>query len=163
MEPALPLSSTLSALARLLNTDISLRRTRIPKRSPTDARAEQASQRSSLELQRMQLELTALLDAYPENRRALDQLAAVEQQLRLTGLEFLQTMPLPQLREALRQFEAAVTYWGHEGLACLRSKMAVAVRQRTPQPAPRAGLQASATAHRSLASLQGSGQAGARA
>ena len=152
----------MSSLARLLRADISLRRNRPPTRPSTDAGEARAKQRGSLELQRMQLELTALLDAFPENRSVLNHLASVEKQLSQNGLDLLQTMPLLQLREALRQFEAAVTYWGHEGLACLRSKMAVAVRQRTPTPAQRGSLPPSAVAHRSLSSLQGARQAGAR-
>ena len=82
------------------------------------------------ELALMRQELASVFDSMPGSRRALRNLAYVELQLAEQGLALLDTVALNLLRQALHEIEDAVTNWSPPGLACLRSKIAVAVRER---------------------------------
>jgi hypothetical protein len=93
------------------------------KTTPEQRRAEE-------QLAGMRSELKALLNEDPQARRNMPHLAYVEQQLAIQGLALLDKLPVPLLRQGLKQFEGAVTNWSPVGLATLRSKMAVAVQQR---------------------------------
>ena len=85
------------------------------------------------ELQRILPSLAALLDELPDNRQALRQLAFVEHALGRKGLRALQKIPYDVLKRALEQFERVVINWSDEGLASLRSKMAVVLIEREPE------------------------------
>ena len=71
-----------------------------------------------------------LFDSMPGSRRALCHLAYVEQELTEQGLARLDKMALNLLRQGLGELENAVVNWSPAGLASLRSKMAVALRER---------------------------------
>lgn len=97
------------------------------KRKPRlDARA----QREAREFERMRASLSALLDEMPENRQVLRHLVFMERALDKKGLRALYKVPYDVLRHALTQLEGVVVNWSDEGLACLRSKMAVAIIDR---------------------------------
>jgi len=74
--------------------------------------------------------LTALLDHMPENRTVLRHLVFIEHALRKKGMRALHKVPYDVLQHALQQFEGVVVNWSDEGLACLRSKMAVTLIDR---------------------------------
>lgn len=95
-----------------------------------EARADAATLKEQQELQRMQASLTRLLDDRPANRSALRQLAFIEQALAKKGLRGLAKLPYDVLGRALDQFEGLVTNWSDEGLAALRSRMAVLLIER---------------------------------
>lgn len=101
-----------------------------PALPPGELEKQRAARREQELIDRMRSEITGLLDELPGSRQRLRQLAHLEQQFREQGLAMLQTLPLPVLRMALTQFEAEVVNWAPEGLACLRSKMAVALQER---------------------------------
>lgn len=101
-----------------------------PDLPPDELVRRRAERREQDLLDRMRSEISALLDDLPGSRSRLRQLAHVEQQLKAEGLTALKSVPLPLLRLALTQFEGEVVNWAPEGLACLRSKMAVALRDR---------------------------------
>lgn len=90
----------------------------------------QAQALAQTELDTMRKELAAVFDSMPGSRRALRHLAFVELQLADKGLALLDEVAVNLLRQALHELEDAVTNWTPTGLACLRSKMAVAVRVR---------------------------------
>ena len=102
------------------------RRARAASRKDTSANKEHA------ELSRMRLALAALLDQMPEHRRVLRHLVFIEHALLKKGLRALHKVPYEVLERALEQFEGVVINWSDEGLACLRSKMAVALMDREP-------------------------------
>ena len=85
------------------------------------------------ELQRMQASLAQLLDGLPDNRKTLRHLAFIEHALEKKGRRALAKMPYDVLRRALDQFEGLVVNWSDEGLAALRSKMAVTLIEREPE------------------------------
>lgn len=97
-------------------------------RPPT--RAQRAAQKERAELDRSRAALAALLDVDATLRSGLRQLAFVEHALEKKGWRGLHKIPLDVLQKALEQLEQMVQNWSDEGLACLRSKMAVAVIDR---------------------------------
>ena len=92
--------------------------------------AQQAQSKERLELSMMQSQLAAVLDELPETRAALRHLVFVEQALLRKGWKALHKLPLDVLQRALEQLEGLITNWSAEGLANLRSKMAVAIIDR---------------------------------
>ncbi|MDE2453241.1 MAG: hypothetical protein KGL43_06575, partial [Burkholderiales bacterium] len=62
-------------------------------------------------------------------------LLQIEQALQEHGWKALDWVSLQTLGDALAQFEGMVTNWSPTGLACLRSKMAVALVERENQEA----------------------------
>ncbi len=101
-----------------------------PARSSDELARLQAQALAQTELDAMRKELAAVFDSMPGSRRALRHLAFVELQLADKGLALLDEVAVNLLRQALNELEDAVTNWTPTGLACLRSKMAVAVRAR---------------------------------
>lgn len=89
-----------------------------------------ADERRTQQVALIQRQLGDLFETVPGLRQHLLSLAQVEKALSVEGLNFLDTIPLPLLKAALRQFEDAVVNWSPEGLAYLRSRMAVALRER---------------------------------
>ena len=71
----------------------------------------------------------------PDNRSTLRHLAFIEHALGKKGLRALHKVPYDVLKRALDQFEGLVVNWSDEGLAALRSKMAVTLIEREPEGA----------------------------
>jgi len=82
--------------------------------------------RQELALIKEQQDLAGL----PQARQSVPHLLFVQRALAKQGLEALHTLPLDVLRSALAQLERLVTNWSPEGLANLRSKMAVSIIDR---------------------------------
>jgi hypothetical protein len=107
-----------------------------PGRPRPETPAEAAARKERELLQLMREELRAVLDELPNTRQTLRHLAYFERVLEKKGLKALRKLPLDMLQRALEQFEGLVTNWAPVGLATLRSKMAVAVIQRSHEPEP---------------------------
>jgi hypothetical protein len=99
------------------------------------ARLDPAQERERQVLAQVQASLARLLDELPENRSTLRHLAFIEHALNKKGLRALHKVPYDVLKRALEQFEGLVVNWSDEGLATLRSKMAVALIEREPESA----------------------------
>ena len=78
----------------------------------------------------MRIELGKVLDADETYRHTYRNLARFERKLDKYGLRTLQSLPVDQLRRALREFEALVRNWSSTSLADLRSRMAVVLADR---------------------------------
>ncbi len=100
------------------------------RRSRKQRQLDAVAQKEKADLQRLQLSLAALLDEMPENRSAMRHLAFVEHGLERKGLRALHKVPYDVLQRALEQLEGLVVNWSDDGLASLRSKMAVALIER---------------------------------
>lgn len=115
----------------------------LPKADPakvrvkTKAGRDPNAEKDRRELRQMQQSLALLLDELPENRETLRHLAFMEQALGKKGLRAMRKVPFDVLKRALDQFEGLVVNWSDEGLAALRSKMAVALIEREPDPSTR--------------------------
>jgi hypothetical protein len=96
--------------------------------------AELAADKQRRELQLILSQLADVLNEQPETRASMRHLVFVEYSLTRRGLKALRKMPLDVLKKALEQFESLVTNWSPEGLANLRSKMAVAIIDRENGP-----------------------------
>jgi hypothetical protein len=75
--------------------------------------------------------LRRLLDRHPDSRRLLRHLAYVERALARQGTQALVQVPVDVLATALTQLEGIVSNWSDSDLAELRSRMAVAIKQRS--------------------------------
>jgi hypothetical protein len=106
----------------------------VPQVARPPTAAELAAERQRQELKLMLSQLTEVLDELPETRETMRHLVFVEQALQKKGLRALKKMPLEVLKRALDQFEGLITNWSPDGLANLRSKMAVAVIDRETFP-----------------------------
>lgn len=104
-------------------------------KSQAELQAEEAAREKQAAVDLMCSQLGALLDDVAGTRAAMRHLVFVERALARRGLDALHKLPLEVLQHALEQFEGLVTNWSPVGLATLRSKMAVAVIDRT-QAAP---------------------------
>jgi hypothetical protein len=91
---------------------------------------ELARRKEQAELTQVLDDLREVLDEATGARTTLHHLVFVEHALSKKGLRTLHKLPLPVLQRALDQLEHLVTNWSQEGLANLRSKMAVAVIDR---------------------------------
>jgi hypothetical protein len=112
--------------------------------APLPSAAERAAAEQARQLQSMREELAQVLDEDASLRHTARHLAFVEQALALQGVNALYEVPLEVLKTALGQFEGMVTNWSPPGLACLRSKMAVAVHEREGPASPGRASQAPA-------------------
>ncbi len=130
-----------TALQVFFARDLSLRRgeggveivlveRQVPGKPRKSSRSEAQQQKERAELALMHDQLTALLDDQPDTRSTLRHLVFVEQTLARKGWRVLHKMPLDVLQRALEQLEGLVVNWSPEGLANLRSKMAVAIIDR---------------------------------
>lgn len=99
-------------------------------RSGKPSRDEVARRKEDQELVLMRRQLADLLASVPDRRKVMRHLAFVEHALAKKGTRALRKLPLDVLQNALAQLEGAVTNWSPEGLANLRSKMAVALIER---------------------------------
>jgi hypothetical protein len=108
-----------------------------PPKARSRAKPDPDADKRRRELRQMQQSLARLLDELPENRKTLRHLAFMEQALAKKGLRAVHKVPFDVLKRALAQFEGLVVNWSDEGLAALRSKMAVAVMEREPDPSTR--------------------------
>jgi hypothetical protein len=96
-----------------------------------EARApRRASTLDKSELERVRLDLAAVLDQHPESRQVMRHARALERGLEKRGRFALDDLPVQVIRRALEQLDTLVTDWSVEGLSTLRSKAAVAVADR---------------------------------
>lgn len=91
---------------------------------------ELVKRKHSEELALIRRQLADLLASLPETRNTMRHLVFVEHALAKKGIRALHKLPLDVLQPALVQLEGLVTNWSPEGLANLRSKMAVAIIDR---------------------------------
>jgi hypothetical protein len=78
----------------------------------------------------MRRELFQLMEQHPTSRELMRHLDLVERTLRQDGFSAVQALPVRVIARALQQLEKLVWDWSSEGLAELRSRLAVIVRTR---------------------------------
>ena len=148
------------ALLLFFKHDVSLQRDAgrvrlvLNSRSPADAqraptRAEQAEKRHARDLGQARTALARLLDGDEAPNASMRNLAVVEDALQRGGWSGLQAVPFDLLQQALSELEALITNWSDEGLACLRSRMAVALTARSGE-----SDEVRAQKHRALSALK---------
>lgn len=91
---------------------------------------EQAREEKRQRIRQMKRDLYRLLEQHPSSRELMRHLDLVERTLRRTGFKGLGTLPLRVITKALTEMESLVSDWSPTGLAELRSRMAVMVKER---------------------------------
>ena len=104
-------------------------------KSHLDAQAREALRKR---VRHMRRDLYDLLGQHPSSRRLMRHLATVERTLQERGIEGFEALPARVIAKALDEMENVVRDWSPAGLAELRSRMAVIVknRPRDSEPAP---------------------------
>ena len=125
------IGSSISSVGRFLQRPVSLRRKPQP-----GSRANRAGRRSASELKQraaaldMQADLAWLLDQHESARHLMRHLGCVERVLHRGGPQALTALPVKVLARALAELERLVTDWSPVGLADLRSRIAVMLKNR---------------------------------
>ena len=81
----------------------------------------------------MRRDLYRLLEQHPSSRQLMRHLDLAEHALRRGGIEALEALPIRIITRALTQLERLVWDWSSAGLAELRSRMAVMVKERVSE------------------------------
>jgi len=102
--------------------------------APAAPKPQAPPSQAEIELNQMRAELKKLLDVHPGTRRVMRHLVYVERALAADGLRALIDVPEEVLATALEQLEKLVSNWSNRDLATLRSKMSVAVVNRSKDP-----------------------------
>jgi len=115
-----PATGALSAIGRLLTQPITLgARPSARKRSS-----------ASVGHKQMRRDLYSLLERHPASRHTMRHLDLIERTLRRIDIDAVEALPIKVLAKGLDELEALVWDWSPVGLAALRSRLAVAVKQR---------------------------------
>ena len=101
------------------------------KSAVRSAAAAAAAQRAIDAAAPLRLALKQLLDRHPMTRQMMRHLAYIEHALAKQGLGAFAEVPVDVLSVALDQIDAIVINWSDRELADLRSRMAVAYKERT--------------------------------
>ena len=106
-------------------------RLRPPSQPVAGASAPRGQRLSSTETRAIIAELAKALDALPSHRQTYRHLARFERKFVQRGVHAIEEVPIELLRRALRNFEALIRNWSSPSLADLRSRMAVALADRS--------------------------------
>ena len=135
------LEHKVQAVRSLFERPIRVERGNVQLGTPEHQLKHQQKEQRLARVRAMQAALRELLDQHPNARKLMRHLALVEVTLRYQGLTAMQAMPVPVLSRALGQLERLVWDWSSVGLADLRSRLAVIVKNR---PVPTAADAAAA-------------------
>lgn len=94
----------------------------------------------------MRRDLHRLLELHADSRRLMRHLGLVERTLRKDGIEAVERLPRPVLAKALLQLELLVRDWSAAGLADVRSRLAIMLRNRPDDTASDAAANSAADA-----------------
>jgi hypothetical protein len=126
------LGQKVQAVRSLFDRPIKVQRGNVQLGVPqAQARAQERESRHT-RVRTMQAELRQLLDQHPGTRKLMRHLALVEFTLRYKGLTAMQAMPTRVIARALAELERLVWDWSPVGLAELRSRLAVLVKNPPP-------------------------------
>jgi|GEM_PF-1897472 len=129
------LGNSMESVLRFLERPVGTRhRHPAPGTSANRARA-QARDEERHNMHRMRREVYELLEQHPSSRQLMRHLDLVERTLRRQGVAGVEALPVRVVAKALTQLERLVGDWTAEGLAELRSRLVVLVRNREAQAA----------------------------
>ena len=94
---------------------------------------EQQRSQERKHVRRMRADLFFMLEQHPASRELVRHLAVVERTLQRSGFEGVDTLPQKVLARALTELERLVWDWTPRGLAELRSRLAVLVKNKPVQ------------------------------
>ena len=100
---------------------------------------EQARATERKHVRRMRADLFFMLEQHPASRDLVRSLALVERTMQRSGFDGVNQLPQKVLARALTELERLVWDWSPEGLAELRSRLAVLAKNKPVQPEKAAG------------------------
>ena len=100
---------------------------------------EQARANERKHVRRMRADLFFMLEQHPASRDLVRSLALVERTMQRSGFEGVDQLPQKVLARALTELERLVWDWSPVGLAELRSRLAVLVKNKLVEPVKTAG------------------------
>ena len=124
------LGQSMSSVRLFLQKPIKLDEGNITLGASESSLREQAREKVRKQVRHMKRDLHALLSQHPSSRQLMRHLATVERTLRTEGLAGFEAMPVRVVATALTELERLVWDWSPTGLAELRSRMAVIVKNR---------------------------------
>jgi hypothetical protein len=122
------LGQSMQSVGRFLQRPVTLR-VGPQKMSSSEQRAA-ARKRLRASLRYMQSDLKHLLDQHASTRKLMRHLGFIERTLRRGGLPALERVPVKVVARSLAELESLVWDWSPVGLAELRSRLAVMLKNR---------------------------------
>ena len=101
--------------------------------SKSSVQAEKAREAEAQRQRGMRRELYQLMERHSASRKLMRCLDAVERTLRRGGFGAVEVMPVRVIGRALEELERLVWDWSPQGLAELRSRMAILVKSRAEE------------------------------
>jgi hypothetical protein len=125
------LGSSMHTVRRFLQRPITVTQGNVTLGVPASALKEQARDERRRREKRMRRDLYQMLEQHPGSRQIMRHLDLAERTLRSGGLKAFEALPIRVIAKALAQMERLVWDWSPAGLAELRSRMAVMVKNRS--------------------------------
>jgi hypothetical protein len=130
--------SSLGNMRRFLQRPITVTQGNVTLGVPASALRQQAREEKRQRVKHMKRHLYTMLEQHPGSRQLMRHLDLAERTLRSGGIEALEALPIRVIAKALAQMERLVWDWSPAGLAELRSRMAVMVKNRANEVTPEA-------------------------
>ena len=127
------LGSSMQTVRRFLERPISVKKGGLTLGVPASSQRAQARDEQRQRVRRMRRDLYELMQQHPGSRQLMRHLDLVEHTLRREGFAAVEKLPVRVIAKALTQLERLVWDWTPVGLAELRSRLAVMVKNRVPE------------------------------
>lgn len=125
--------SSLKTVRRFLQRPISVQNGGVTLGVPASNLRAQARDDHRQRVRRMRRDLYTLMQQHPTSRELMRHLDLVERTLRREGWTAVEALPVRVIAKALTQLEKLIWDWSAPGLAELRSRLAVMVKNRQPE------------------------------
>jgi hypothetical protein len=122
------LGSSMLSMGRFLQRPVTLRIG--PQKMSSSEQRAAAKKRLRVSVRYMQSDLKQLLDQHAATRKLMRHLGFIERTLRRGGLPALELVPVRVVAKSLAELESLVWDWSPVGLAELRSRLAVMLKNR---------------------------------
>jgi hypothetical protein len=129
------LGSSIVTMRRFLERPITMTQGNVTLGVPESTLRQQAREEKRRRVKQMKRDLYQMLEQHPGSRQIMRHLDLAERTLRAGGLDALEALPIRIIAKALAQMERLVWDWSPAGLAELRSRMAVIVKNRAREVA----------------------------
>lgn len=140
------LGHSMQTVRRFLERPISVKQGNVMLGVPASSLRAQARDEQRRRTRRMRRDLYELMQQHPTSRQLMRHLDLVERTLRDEGYAAVEALPVRVIGKALTQLEKLVWDWTPVGLAELRSRLAVTIKNRQPEAREEAEQEAASTA-----------------
>jgi hypothetical protein len=128
------IGSSLHLVGAFFKRPLSLRNGEIGLGVARSTLIEQARATERKHVRRMRADLFFMLEQHPSSRELVRSLALLERTMQRSGFEGVEELPQQVLARALTELERLVWDWSPVGLAELRSRLAVLVKNKPLDP-----------------------------